>query len=258
MFNSPNPGLTDSAGAIPQAKKEALDEPTTPIEAGVVKANKGMILRKSVEYIRYLQQLVNAQASRNRELEQALSVYRGDESDGEKSGLGGGLGSGLTLNMGMNGIGHVGSSGSGSAQMHTPTSNNSPRTSANGSAVNGHDDLGALTLHEEDGYGIGGMNFHMGFGGMPPGKPFHGFELASMPEDAEMDDRPTTGMAMSGTSPSVGSGEGDDEGRAEEEEQRGRRGRDGRVRKTIKKYEEAEESSGDSRERMEVPKVMET
>ncbi|TFK49283.1 HLH-domain-containing protein, partial [Heliocybe sulcata] len=43
---------------------------------GVVKANKGMILRKSVEYIRYLQQLVSAQASRNRDLEQQLSVYR--------------------------------------------------------------------------------------------------------------------------------------------------------------------------------------
>ncbi|CAE7057517.1 unnamed protein product [Rhizoctonia solani] len=41
------------------------------------KANKGMILRKSVDYIKYLQQLVRAQASRNRELESQLSHYRG-------------------------------------------------------------------------------------------------------------------------------------------------------------------------------------
>ncbi|CAE6505469.1 unnamed protein product [Rhizoctonia solani] len=45
------------------------------------KANKGMILRKSVDYIKYLQQLVRAQASRNRELESQLSHYRGDGSD---------------------------------------------------------------------------------------------------------------------------------------------------------------------------------
>ena len=41
--------------------------------SGAVKANKGMILRKSVEYIRYLQQLVNAQAARNRALEARLA-----------------------------------------------------------------------------------------------------------------------------------------------------------------------------------------
>jgi len=38
-------------------------------EPPAIKANKGMILRKSVDYIRYLQQLVTAQASRNRDLE---------------------------------------------------------------------------------------------------------------------------------------------------------------------------------------------
>ncbi|KAI5116787.1 hypothetical protein M0805_004885 [Coniferiporia weirii] len=42
-------------------------------DAGGVKANKGMILRKSVEYIRYLQQLVGAQAARNRALEAQLA-----------------------------------------------------------------------------------------------------------------------------------------------------------------------------------------
>jgi len=211
-----------------------------------------MILRKSVEYIRYLQQLVSAQANRNRELEQALNIYR-EDGEGEKSGLGGDLGSGLGLGMGINGIGHL--VDNGSAQMHTPTSNDSPRPSGNGSATNGHGDIGALSLHEAAGGDGYGMNFHMGYGGMPPGKPFHGFELASMPEDAEMDDRPTT---MSGTSPSVGSGEGDDESRAEEEEQRGRRGRDGRVGMSIKRFEEAEESSVESSERRVAPKAMES
>ncbi|KAF8631097.1 hypothetical protein AX17_005142 [Amanita inopinata Kibby_2008] len=43
---------------------------------GVMKANKGMILRKSVEYIRYLQQLVSVQGARNRELEAELKAYR--------------------------------------------------------------------------------------------------------------------------------------------------------------------------------------
>lgn len=45
-------------------------------EDGVVKANKGMILRKSVDYIRYLQELVDAQGQRNRQLEQELKAYR--------------------------------------------------------------------------------------------------------------------------------------------------------------------------------------
>ncbi|KAH0834697.1 hypothetical protein J3R83DRAFT_10224 [Lanmaoa asiatica] len=54
-------------------------------EQSTIKANKGMILRKSVEYIRFLQQLVSVQASRgrdleerNRALERELAVLRGD------------------------------------------------------------------------------------------------------------------------------------------------------------------------------------
>lgn len=215
-----------------------------------------MILRKSVEYIRYLQQLVNAQANRNRELEQALSVYRHDDGDEDKSVMS----SGLVLGLGMNGHGSDDNEHE-AAQMHTPTSNDSPRPSGNGAVPNGHDDMGGLMLHEEvggDGFGMNNLNFHMGFSNIPQGKGFHGFELASMPEDAEMDDRPTTAVTMSGTSPSVGSGEDNEEGRTEEEEERGRRGRDGRVRNGIQKYEEAEESSSDSRERREAPKAMET
>ncbi|KAG6821122.1 hypothetical protein H0H93_006461 [Arthromyces matolae] len=52
----------------------------------IVKANKGMILRKSVEYIRYLQQLVEAQGARNRELEAELKVWRGGDSSTNGTG----------------------------------------------------------------------------------------------------------------------------------------------------------------------------
>ncbi|KAF9446993.1 HLH-domain-containing protein [Macrolepiota fuliginosa MF-IS2] len=62
---------------VPGLKKEEDGStPSATAEGSVVKANKGMILRKSVEYIRYLQQLVTAQGSRNRELEQELQAYR--------------------------------------------------------------------------------------------------------------------------------------------------------------------------------------
>ncbi|KAG6334509.1 hypothetical protein ID866_4580 [Astraeus odoratus] len=47
-------------------------------EQTTIKANKGMILRKSVEYIRYLQQLVSVQASRGRDLEERNRVLEGE------------------------------------------------------------------------------------------------------------------------------------------------------------------------------------
>ncbi|KAK7038873.1 hypothetical protein VNI00_010504 [Paramarasmius palmivorus] len=65
---------------------------------GVVKANKGMILRRSVEYIRYLQQLVQTQNTRNRQLEAELAHYRpghgspGDEFLFNPPSAGGGYG----------------------------------------------------------------------------------------------------------------------------------------------------------------------
>ncbi|KAG0218992.1 hypothetical protein BGX31_011461 [Mortierella sp. GBA43] len=39
------------------------------------KPNKGVILRKSVDYIRHLQQLVSSQATRNQELEAQLQAH---------------------------------------------------------------------------------------------------------------------------------------------------------------------------------------
>ncbi|KAH9835445.1 HLH-domain-containing protein [Rhodofomes roseus] len=69
----------DAAGAKKEEKDgsaERDDKDGQDGNAAAVKANKGMILKKSVEYIRYLQQLVSAQASRNRELEQQLQSFR--------------------------------------------------------------------------------------------------------------------------------------------------------------------------------------
>lgn len=60
------------------------------------KPNKGVILRKSVDYIRHLQQLVANQTSRNQELEaqlqgKAMSNGVGGGGMGSSNSLGGGL-----------------------------------------------------------------------------------------------------------------------------------------------------------------------
>ncbi|TBU57465.1 helix-loop-helix DNA-binding domain-containing protein [Dichomitus squalens] len=67
-----NPGSTPTTATGASAANGGV------ADGNVVKANKGMILRKSVEYIRYLQQLVSVQANRNRDLEQQLQAFRGD------------------------------------------------------------------------------------------------------------------------------------------------------------------------------------
>ncbi|KAH9019085.1 HLH-domain-containing protein [Lactarius pseudohatsudake] len=81
---SPTPDDVLLGNLIPEgAAQTAAGEDSGKSEGAgetVVKANKGMILRKSVEYIRYLQQLVMAQASRNRELEAQIGALRPGES----------------------------------------------------------------------------------------------------------------------------------------------------------------------------------
>ncbi|EKM76418.1 hypothetical protein AGABI1DRAFT_108749 [Agaricus bisporus var. burnettii JB137-S8] len=66
----------DGSNLILKKEDQELSTSSPANETGIVKANKGMILRKSVEYIRYLQQLVTAQGARNRELESELKMYR--------------------------------------------------------------------------------------------------------------------------------------------------------------------------------------
>jgi len=77
---SPTPDDVLLGNLIPEgASQAAAGEDSGKSEGAgdsVVKANKGMILRKSVEYIRYLQQLVMAQANRNRELEAQIGALR--------------------------------------------------------------------------------------------------------------------------------------------------------------------------------------
>ncbi|KAH7098069.1 hypothetical protein BKA62DRAFT_623033 [Auriculariales sp. MPI-PUGE-AT-0066] len=63
-------------------------------EKSGMKANKGIILKKSVEYIRYLQQLITAQASRNSELEAELAQLRSPTSPTDVGSSGGGFGFG--------------------------------------------------------------------------------------------------------------------------------------------------------------------
>lgn len=208
-----------------------------------MKANKGMILRKSVEYIRYLQQLVSAQASRNRELERALRGYRGEGDPAHGADArGDGDGEGALDFMGMMGEMGEGMLEEGMMEgMHTPTSNESPRPLTGGGGG-----AGELVLHEhahhahhhQNGYAHAHAHHGLGYGG---------YALPSMPEDSEMgmhlDHRPAPMMG-------AGTGSGSDEGG---EEARGRRGRDegagrGGAKGGVKKYEyEEEESSGGSR-----------
>lgn len=99
-----------ATGTITPTPGTASDNNKDSKPNNALKANKGMVLRKSVEYIRYLQQLVNAQGVRNRELEDELRGYRG--SNGLSSGNGGsgvngygaGYGSGSFGNFGANGF----------------------------------------------------------------------------------------------------------------------------------------------------------
>ena len=164
--------------------------------------------------VRYLQQLVGAQASRNRELEQQLSAYRSSDKGSE-------LGS------------------------HTHTHTHTPSSDASGVARKG-DDMGGMMLHHEDTFGAFGLSA-IGFGaaGFVGAKGM--FELESMPEGGEyMEIEDGEGQqSVGGLSPSTGSVEGS-EGR--EEEERGRRGRDGRPRGAeemrgigVRKMEEMEE-----------------
>ncbi|KAG6901561.1 hypothetical protein C0995_010539 [Termitomyces sp. Mi166 len=105
-----------SSGTPPPPSAASTTTTTTGGEgAGIVKANKGMILRKSVEYIRYLQQLVEAQGARNRELEAELKVWRGGATpaqvqnvNGDAQGQGQGVANGEGQGMDLTWNGHAG------------------------------------------------------------------------------------------------------------------------------------------------------
>ncbi|KAH9849047.1 helix-loop-helix DNA-binding domain-containing protein [Lenzites betulinus] len=202
----------DAPGATPTAASGA----SAADGANAVKANKGMILRKSVEYIRYLQQIVSAQATRNQDLEQQLCAFRGGVAPGTPSS---GMDSEGELKLhdevdfvlGSNGDAAGSGSGSGSS-------------SGNGSTPAGRTRRGSMR------------------------KSFHEFGLPSV-EEMEQDTaehngaelaRPSTAGTGAGVSPGGSSMDDADDLLDEEEDEeadeemdaelveRGRRGRDGR------------------------------
>ncbi|EDR06938.1 uncharacterized protein LACBIDRAFT_294581 [Laccaria bicolor S238N-H82] len=154
-LNNPNPSANGLNGT--PTRKDSLGEEGVGQQqggdGGVVKANKGMILRKSVEYIRYLQQLVTAQGARNRELEQELKTYRRRSRS--------------------------------SSSMEPPLSDSTPTAGGDGSNMilhdelhhfhHGHGHMGRLPSMPEEGGDDGddlmmGLEDDMGLGGMGMGK----------------------------------------------------------------------------------------
>ncbi|KAJ7034583.1 hypothetical protein C8F04DRAFT_1234202 [Mycena alexandri] len=151
------PGAGDWPLVLPGgAKKEADEDGKDGKEGAVVKANKGMILRKSVEYIRYLQQLVSAQGARNRELEEQLKGFRGSSGSASPPSLGLSLGSAsssqttnASVDAGMDGDFGIGGGGWGHVGMLAPM-------------AEGEDE--EQQLHELGGGGLGGLGEGMGMG----------------------------------------------------------------------------------------------
>ena len=226
---APNSPSTPTTTTTTTGASAANGGPGNGVDAGsVVKANKGMILRKSVEYIRYLQQLVSAQASRNRDLEQQLLVFRG--GDGPVSADGEGE---MKLHDEVDGFGLLGAAGAGGGV-----------GVGGGSSANGN------------GHGANGANGTTQTNGRPRRgsirKSFHGFDLPSVGEEMDQDtehadrdhemERPSTSGTGTGVSPGssmdddlddLGDGnedgeDGDEDGDEEMEIERGRKGRDGR------------------------------
>ncbi|KAF9810365.1 hypothetical protein IEO21_06985 [Rhodonia placenta] len=186
----------DAGSTPPAEKKDGSAEPdekdgVNGEQGAIVKANKGMILRKSVEYIRYLQQLVSAQASRNRDLEQQLQVFRTG--------------------------GDAGADGAGGAADED-------------GALMLHEEVGgdfALGLQQYGGVGVG---VGMGRGGRKRFSGFELESVEEMEMDVGEDgdgdaDQDQDQDHEMGKSPSADGESVEDEG---EEEERGRKGRDGR------------------------------
>ncbi|KAK7033728.1 hypothetical protein R3P38DRAFT_3351495 [Favolaschia claudopus] len=97
VVNLTLPAVLELAATSYRTKKEVDDDGKDAKDAGVVKANKGMILQKSVEYIRFVPILVAAQGARNRVLEEQLKSFRGSSAGSASPppldlGLGGGWG----------------------------------------------------------------------------------------------------------------------------------------------------------------------
>lgn len=235
-------GAVGAPGTSPQSASEAGDQNqqsgkgiNASSEGGVVKANKGMILRKSVEYIRYLQQLVTAQGARNRELELELKQYRDGVSPVNSTNK--------DDEMGISGIDMM---GMGVVMMH-----NEAYMNGNGNAAHGHggnvngDGYGAL-------FGLPSMpegEGEEGGGGSAEGENGMDVEGMSLSPEGEREEESMSGEER----------EREGERERQRERDRGRtRGRDaglkgkppGRIAKKLK--EESTNGNGNVREDMMV------
>ncbi|KAI0747118.1 helix-loop-helix DNA-binding domain-containing protein [Daedaleopsis nitida] len=191
------------------AEPEDCANPSTPTTStgasaadnnSAVKANKGMILRKSVEYIRYLQQLVSAQANRNHDLEQQLQAFRSGSTPAPSS-LGDGDGE-MKLHDEVDGFGMLNGAVNGD-------SSSAPQ-------INGRGRRGSIR------------------------KSFNLPSVEEMDQDTEYPDPEMERPSTSGTGVSPGSSmdddldldddgdDGEDDGDEDMEVERGRKGRDGR------------------------------
>ncbi|TCD60637.1 hypothetical protein EIP91_009754 [Steccherinum ochraceum] len=204
-------------------------------EGAGVKANKGMILRKSVEYIRYLQQLVTAQASRNRDLEQQLQTYRSGgiptppaqhssvtpTSSTSSSELISEGANGLVLHdeVDLSSLPPIGS-GSGTGTLGRKRSQSTTKRFGSGFEL---ESVEEMDMEEDPGTAVPTKHFTRSAVGAGNG------------EDEDME-RPGTMMSMSVSLSPSGSGSGgedDDEDGLEDERERGRK-REGRGREEVK------------------------
>ncbi|KAG8896679.1 hypothetical protein FRB99_008761 [Tulasnella sp. 403] len=193
---SSNPIPTTPEGLLPSNTSIADDEGK---ETPAMKANKGIILRKSVEYIRYLQQLVRVQASRNRELESQLAHYRGPSNSNDMDTANSSAGTGASSTPG--GTNSTSTANHGPAIAHDGNINGNP----NGSSPFGM--LDSLAGIDEDGMsGLILSNLS------PEDTTFHTHTLSKLPEDT------TNGLSKMGSTVDASPPNSN----SEEEEERGR------------------------------------
>lgn len=211
---SPNPANSPTDGPGETVTKKEEGEEKDGENGGVIKANKGMILRKSVEYIRYLQQLVSAQASRNRDLEQQLQQLRlsgngvahaGDNSSNEDDTLM------LHEEIGDDFLNMNAPTTNGISGHRRQTSTSSRTKKFTGFELDTVAEMEQDTDHDYDSYGYH-RNDHR----------------HSTDDDHEMDRPSTGGMGGSPLSNESASDEPEGEPDDRELEERGRKGRDGR------------------------------
>ncbi|KAG0242302.1 hypothetical protein BGW41_004516 [Actinomortierella wolfii] len=127
LLNEKRRRRRESHNAVERRRRDNINEkiqelstllPDTYIDSAN-KPNKGVILRKSVDYIRHLQQLVASQTSRNQELEAQLRMMNGGNAQESNTNGNGQSSTHTNGNTDSMGVGGTPSSDAGSsAQLH--------------------------------------------------------------------------------------------------------------------------------------------